>query len=112
MLVKIDVGGLINPHASGLLPISSLGQEETSYTLSWCNAAELELISPSHTLPLATHCGRTWGLLWSPHKGRFSSQKCSGGTKATLMHTQGLTEKGTLNFLPVSQTGEGYGGWE
>lgn len=63
MLVKIDVGGLINPHASGLLPISSVGQEETSYTLSWCNAAELELISPSHMLPLATHCGRTWGLL-------------------------------------------------
>jgi len=53
MLVKIDVGRLHKRHASGLLPISTLGQEETSYTLSWCNATHLELISPSHPLALA-----------------------------------------------------------
>lgn len=85
MLVKIDVGRLINPHASGLLPISSLGQEETSYTLSWCNATQLELMSLSHPLALAIYWGRTWGLLW-PHEGRFSSQNWSGDTKATLTY--------------------------
>lgn len=82
MLVKIDVGRLINPHAPRLLPISTLGQEETSYTLSWCNATQSELMSPSHTVVLATCCSETRGLLWL-QKGRFSSQKRSRGTKCT-----------------------------
>lgn len=43
MLVKINVGRLINPYASGLLPISSLGQEETSHTLSWHNAIRIDV---------------------------------------------------------------------
>lgn len=85
MLVKIDVGRLINPHASGLLPISSLDEGETSYTLSWCNATQLELMSPSHPRALAICWGGTWGLL-RPHKGRFASQNCSGDTKTALMY--------------------------
>lgn len=82
MLVKIDVGRLINPHAPGLSPISTLGQEETSYTLSWCKATQLGLMSPFHTVVLATCCSKTPGLL-SLQKGRFSPQKCSKGTKCT-----------------------------